>query len=180
VVVRRTAGTALRAAAALALALAAAGCSSAASTAPQVSVLFGGDKLALDATQYCAGGTGHRYQVRPPVVTAAPDTRITFTVPDAVAAQGWSVQVFDQQLEERLGTVAVDKGTAVFAGITTSDVAPAAYYLVVVENKGSGCDNLSGAWPVGVIRTAAAGSSSAGSSSAGSSSAGSSSAAASG
>jgi hypothetical protein len=91
--------------------------------------------------------------VRPPVVSAAPDTRITFTVPDAVAAQGWSVQVFDQNLEEPIGRVAVDKGKAAFDGMTTSDVVPAAYYLVVVEDEGSACRHVAGAWPVGVIRS---------------------------
>src|SRR5205085_8587357 len=109
-----------------------------------------------DPTQYCSDVTGHRYSVRPPLFTAAPDTRITFTVPDAVAARGWSVQVFDQDLEQPIGDVRVDKGKAVFDGITTSDVVPAAFYLVVVEDKTSQCAHLSGAWPVGFIRTEAA------------------------
>jgi len=152
VVVRPAAGTTRRAAAVLALALAAAGCSHAAAAPPQVKVMVGSDALQLDPTQYCADGTGHRYSVRPPVITAAPDTRIAFTVPDAVAAQGWSVQVFDQNLEEPIGDVRVDKGKAYFAGITTSDVVPQAFYLVVVEDDAPQCSHLSGAWPVGIIR----------------------------
>jgi hypothetical protein len=161
VVVRRAAGTPRNAAAVLALALAAAGCTHAAPAPPQVRVLVGADQISLDPTQYCVNGTGHRYDVRAPVVTAAPATRITFTVPDAVAAQGWSVQVFDQHLEGPIGTVRVDKGKAVFNGITTSDVVPQAFYLVVVEDKGPQCSNLSGAWPIGVIRAGTAGTSTA-------------------
>jgi hypothetical protein len=160
VVVRRAAGTPRKAAAVLALALTAAGCSHGGQAPPQVKVLVGGDTLALDATQYCADGTGHRYDVRPPVVSAAPDTRITVTVPDAVAARGWSVQVFDQHLQQSIGEVRVARGKAVFDGITTSDVVPAAFYLVVVEDKSAQCHDLSGAWPVGFIRAGAASSSS--------------------
>jgi hypothetical protein len=152
VVVRRAAGTPRKAAAVLALALATAGCSHAGTAPPQVKVLVGGQQVSLDATQYCTNGTGHRYEVRPPVITAAPDTRITFTVPDAVAAQGWSVQVFDEHLEETIGSVRVDKGKAVFDGITTSDVVPQAFYLVVVEDDAPQCSHLTGAWPVGMVR----------------------------
>jgi hypothetical protein len=153
VVVRRAAGTLKKPAAVLALALALTGCSHASDAAPQVRVLVGGQQIGLDATQYCSNGSGHRYSVRPPVVTALPNTRITFTVPDAVAAQGWSVQVFDEHLEQPIGDVRVDKGKAVFDGITTSDVVPRAFYLVVVEDKSAQCAHLSGAWPVGFIRT---------------------------
>jgi hypothetical protein len=162
VVVRHAARTTCTAAVVLAFALPTAACSRGGDPAPpQVKVLIGGDTLALDPTQYCADGTGHRYSIRPPVVTAPPDTKITFTVPDAVAARGWSVQVFDQNLEQPIGNVRVDEGKAVFDGITTSDVVPAAYYLVVVEDKSTRCHDLSGAWPVGFIRAAAASSSSA-------------------
>jgi hypothetical protein len=153
VVVRRAAGTLRTAAAVLMLALALTGCSHAGTAAPQVTVLVGGQQLGLDATQYCENGAGHRYSVRPPVITAAPGTRITLTVPDAVAARGWSVQVFDQNLEQPIGNVRVDKGKAVFDGITMSDVVPQAFYLVVVEDTTSQCAHLSGAWPVGFIRT---------------------------
>ena len=152
-VVRSAARTTGTAAVAVALALATAGCSHASPAPPQVTVLFGGDKLALDPTQYCDGSKLHRYDVRPPLVSALPGTRITFTVPDAVASHGWAVQVFDQNLKQPLGDVHVAKGTAIFNQITTSDVVPAAFYLVVVEDKSDACDHLSGAWPVGVIRT---------------------------
>jgi glucose/arabinose dehydrogenase len=153
VVVRRAARTTGTAAVALALALVTAGCSHASSAPPQVTALFAGDKLSLDPTQYCDGSTLHRYDVRPPVVSAGPDTRVTFSVPDAVAARGWSVQVFDQNLKEKLGTVDVPRGKALFDQISTSDVVPAAFYLVVVENETKACHRVSGAWPVGVIRT---------------------------
>jgi Protein of unknown function (DUF2771) len=153
VVVRPAARSTGTAAVAVALALATAGCSHASSAPPQVTVLFGGDKLALEPTQYCDGDTLHRYDVRPPLVSAGPDTRITFTVPDAVAGRGWSVQVFDQNLKQRIGTVDVPKGKAIFNRITTSDVVPAAFYLVVVEDEASACHRVSGAWPVGVVRT---------------------------
>jgi hypothetical protein len=85
-------------------------------------------------------------------VQADPKTRIVFTVPDVVAARGWEIQVFDRTLQNRLGSVSVRKGTAVFNDITTSDVVPPAFYLVVVEDKGAQCAQLSGAWPVGIIR----------------------------
>jgi hypothetical protein len=151
--VRRPAGRSLRAGTALLLALAAGGCGHGASAAPpQVTVHIGSDAIRLEPTQYCADGTGHRYAVRPPIVQAAPDTQVVFTVPDVVAARGWQVQVFDQKLQKRLGSVPVAKGTAVLNRITTSDVVPPAFYLVVVEDKGAQCDNLSGAWPVGIIR----------------------------
>lgn len=153
-VVRRAARTIPTAAVAVALALVTAGCSHSSSPATaQVTVAFAGDKLALDPTQYCDGTTLHRYSTRPPVASALPNTRITFTVPSSVAAHGWAVQVFDQNLEEPIGDVRVPSGKAVFDQITTSDVVPAAFYLVVVEDKSSACHGLSGAWPVGVIRT---------------------------
>jgi hypothetical protein len=148
----RTLPRSLRAATALLLALAAGGCGHGETTPPQVTVHVGSDALSLRPTQYCAGGTGHRYDIRPPIVQAAPGTQVVFTVPDVVAARGWEVQVFDETLHKRLGSVSVDKGTAVFNKITTSDVVPPAFYLVVVEDKGSECHNLSGAWPVGIIR----------------------------
>jgi hypothetical protein len=143
----------MAAAAALVPALAAAGCGHGGSDAPpQVTVHIGSDAINLEPTQYCADGTGHRYSIRPPIVQAAPKTQVVFTVPDIVAARGWQVQVFDRTLQNRLGSVSVGKGTAVFNKITTSDVVPPAFYLVVVEDKGAQCDQLSGAWPVGIIR----------------------------
>ena len=60
-------------------------------------VLVGGAQLGLDATQYCENGAGHRYSVRPPVVTALPGTRITFTVPEGARPAEFEVYVgFDR------------------------------------------------------------------------------------
>jgi hypothetical protein len=121
-------------------------------TPPTVTVHAADQAVRLKPTQYCLDGDGRRYRVQPPIIEVSPDSPITFTVPDAVAAQGWSVQVFDNQLEQKIGEVAVDKGKAVFDGLSSSDVAPAGFYLVVVEDKGEACDGFSGAWPVGFIR----------------------------
>ena len=73
-------------------------------------------------------------------------------MPDSVAEQGWSVQVFDESLEETIGTVDVEAGTTTYDGINSSDVVPPAFYLVVVEDKGGDCGEFSGAWPIGFIR----------------------------
>ena len=97
-------------------------------------------------------GEGQRYDTTPPIIEVSPDTTIRLTVPDAVAERGWSVQVFDEQLEELLGEVDVGTGQPVFDGITTSDVVPSAFYLVVVEDAGEECEGFSGAWPVGFLR----------------------------
>jgi hypothetical protein len=48
--------------------------------------------------------------------------------------------------------VQVGTGTATFSQITTSDVVPPAFYLVVSERGLEACQNLAGAWPVGIIR----------------------------
>jgi hypothetical protein len=154
VVVRRPTARTLGTGAALLVALGAAGCGPASDAPPQVRVVVGGQAVELSATQYCADGEGHRYTLTPPVIEAAPDSQITFTVPDAVAREGWSVQVFDEHLKQPIGNVRVAAGKAVFNGISTSDVVPAAFYLVVVEDKIARCHNLSGAWPVGIIRAA--------------------------
>ena len=106
----------------------------------------------VDPTQYCVDGEGQRYtSVQPPVIEVSADSPIALTVPDAVAQRGWSVQVFDDRLEEQLGEVAVDTGEASF-DVNSSDVVPAAFYLVVVEDKGTDCGEFSGAWPIGFIR----------------------------
>jgi hypothetical protein len=77
-------------------------------------------------------------------------------VPESVAEAGWGVQVFDEQLQEKIGDVDVDRGTAEFTGITSSDVVPPTFYLVVVEDADADeCSGLSGAWPVGFIRAGA-------------------------
>jgi hypothetical protein len=126
---------------------------SAGSGPPTTSVQAGGQEISLDPTQYCLDGDGQRYQTSPPVLEVAPDTTIVLAVPDRVAAAGWSVQVFDEKLEEQLGEVDVPEGQTTFAEITTSDVVPPTFYLVLVEDSDpEACSGLSGAWPVGFIR----------------------------
>ncbi|SCX39040.1 Protein of unknown function [Klenkia marina] len=122
-------------------------------TAPTVRVQAGTQQVTVQPTQYCLDGSGERYAGTPPVVEVPADSTIALTVSDAVAEQGWSVQVFDDQLQERLGDVDVEDGTRVFTGINSSDVVPASFYLVVVEDSDDDtCNGLSGAWPVGFIR----------------------------
>jgi hypothetical protein len=123
-------------------------------TAPSVTAQAGGDEITVGPTQYCLNGDGQRYSTAAPILEVTPDTTITLTVTDAVAEAGWSVQVFDEQLQEQLGEVDVPAGEATFSEITTSDVVPPTFYLVVVETSDpDACSGLSGAWPVGFIRT---------------------------
>jgi hypothetical protein len=132
------------------------GASSGGAAAPTVTVQAGGDEIPVDPTQYCLDGDGQRYASTPPIVEVTPDTTISLTVSDAVAEAGWSVQVFDKDLQELIGEVDVPAGEAVFREINTSDVAPPTFYLVVVEDSDpEACSGLSGAWPVGFIRTEA-------------------------
>jgi hypothetical protein len=122
-------------------------------TVPSVTVRAGGDPITVAPTQYCLDGEGQRYRTTPPIVEVAPETAVVLQVPDAVAEAGWSVQVFDEQLEERIGEIDVPAGTAVLDEISTSDVVPPTFYLVVVEDSDpEACEGLSGAWPVGFIR----------------------------
>jgi hypothetical protein len=86
------------------------------------------------------------------VIEVSPDAGITLTVPDAVADRGWSVQVFDESLDELLGEVDVPAGENRLTDINSSDVVPPAFYLVVVEDKGGDCGEWSGAWPIGFLR----------------------------
>lgn len=124
--------------------------------APSVTVQAGGDPITADPTQYCLDGEGQRYQTSPPILEVAPETTVVLQVPDAVAESGWEVQVFDEDLQERIGEVDVEAGTTVLDEISTSDVVPATFYLVVVQDSDAdACEGLSGAWPVGFIRTAA-------------------------
>ena len=130
-----------------------AGCGRGAAAAPEsAQVSVGSEQVSLRPTQYCLDGKGQRYSTTPPILEVSPDTTITLTVPDSVAEHGWSVQVFDEKLEEQIGEVDVPAGEAVFDEINTSDVALPAYYLVVVENKGGDCGSFTGAWPVGFLR----------------------------
>ena len=118
----------------------------------EVSVEVGAQDLDVRPTQFCLDGEGQRYDITPPILEVSPGTAISLTVPESVADQGWSVQVFDETLEETIGSVDVDQGTTTYDGITTSDVVPPAFYLVVVEDKGGDCGEFSGAWPIGFIR----------------------------
>ncbi|MGY1779165.1 DUF2771 family protein [Geodermatophilus sp. SYSU D01036] len=127
------------------------GSSGSSDTPPEVTVAAGPQEVTAQPTQYCGSGQGQRYDVTPPLVEVSPDTPIELTVPEDVAANGWSVQVFDERLEERLGEVDVDAGTTTFDGINSSDVVPPAYYLVVVEDEHDDC-LLTGSWPVGFLR----------------------------
>jgi len=129
-----------------------AGCGSEPSGPQDVVVEAGPQRVEAAPTQYCVDGEGQRYDTTPPIIEVSPDTTVRLTVPDAVAERGWSVQVFDEQLEELLGEVEVDTGRAVFDEINTSDVVPAAFYLVVVEDADEECEGFSGAWPIGFLR----------------------------
>jgi hypothetical protein len=138
---------------AAALLLLVAGCGAGEPAGPgEVGVTVGPQDVSVRPVQYCLDGEGQRYDNEPPIIEVSPDATIRLTVPEDVAAQGWSVQVFDETLEEKLGTVEVDEGTADFEGINTSDVVPPAFYLVVVENEGGDCGEFSGAWPIGFLR----------------------------
>jgi hypothetical protein len=119
---------------------------------PDVGVEVGAQELSVRPVQYCLDGEGQRYDSAPPILEVSPGSTISLTVPEAVAERGWSVQVFDEQLEEIIGEVDVPEGRRVFDEITTDDVVPPAFYLVVVEDKGGDCDEFSGAWPVGFLR----------------------------
>ncbi|MCW2699869.1 MAG: uncharacterized protein JWQ45_1404 [Blastococcus sp.] len=135
------------------LLLALAGCGGAAAEAPaEVRVVTGSQSVDVRPSQYCLDGKGQRYTDSPPVIEVSPGAPIALTVPDAVADRGWSVQVFDEKLQEELGVVDVPKGNAVFDKISSDDVVPPAFYLVIVEDKGGDCGEFSAAWPVGFIR----------------------------
>ena len=141
-----------RSAAALLL-LVLAGCGRDAAAGPEnVEVSVGAEQVAVRPVQYCLDGDGQRYSNAAPIIEVSPDSVITVTVPASVAEQGWSVQVFDEDLEESIGEVDVPEGDAVFDEINTSDVVPPAFYLVVVEDKGGACGEFSGAWPIGFLR----------------------------
>jgi hypothetical protein len=129
------------------------GCGSGETAGPEnVEVSVGAEQVAVRPTQYCLDGDGQRYSTTPPIIEVSPDSAISLTVPESVAEQGWSVQVFDEKLEEPIGEVDVPEGESVLDEINTSDVVPPAFYLVVVEDKGGDCGEFSGAWPVGFLR----------------------------
>ena len=122
-----------------------AGCSS---TAPSVTVTVAGQSERLSPTQYCLSGDAEFYPEaeRPPVLRVGADEPILVEVPAKVAEAGWQIQVFDAALEEQIGQVDA------FDELTTSDAVPAEFYLVVVQDAGSDCEGLSGAWPIGLVR----------------------------
>jgi hypothetical protein len=130
-----------------------AGCGGSAADGPaEVRVEAGSQDVAVRPTQYCMDGEPQRYSVSPPVLEVSPGAAISLSVPEAVADRGWGVQVFDEMLEEVIGEVDVPPGTSVYDDITTDDVVPPAFYLVVVEDKGGDCGEFSAAWPVGFLR----------------------------
>ena len=130
-----------------------AGCGDAEPAAPPtVEATAGNQTIDLQPTQFCLDGEGQRYSVTPPIVEVEPDSPITLRVPASVAERGWSVQVYDQDLQTSIGEVDVDPGTEVYSEINSSDIVPAGFYLVVVERGRDECGNLSGAWPVGFLR----------------------------
>jgi Protein of unknown function (DUF2771) len=134
-----------------ALVLLLAGCGSEPSGPQDVVVEAGPQRVQAAPTQYCVDGEGQRYATTPPMIEVSPDTAIRLTVPDAVAERGWSVQVFDDGLEDLLGEAPVDAGDSVFE-VNSDDVVPPAFYLVVVEDAGGECEGFSGAWPIGFLR----------------------------
>ncbi len=146
----------MRRGAPLAAVLLIAGCGSEPSGPQDVVVEAGPQEVQVPPSQECIDGELQRYTGTPPRVEVSPDTTIRITVPDSVAENGWGVQVYDDQLREQIGTVDVDEGETVFDRITSSDIVPAAFYLVVVEDSGEQCEGLSGAWPVGFLRAGGA------------------------
>jgi hypothetical protein len=142
--------------AAVLLLLLVAGCGREPAGPENIGVAVGAEDVEVRPVQYCLDGDGKRYATTPPILEVSPDTAITLSVPESVAEHGWSVQVFDEKLEEPLGEVEVPDGQDVYAEINTSDVVPPAFYLVVVEDKGGDCGSFSGAWPVGFLRAGGA------------------------
>jgi hypothetical protein len=141
------------AALAVAAVLAVAGCAGDPPAPSDVTVVVGPQDVDVRPTQFCLDGEWQRYDdVTPPILEVSPDTPISLTVAGEIAERGWSVQVFDEGLEEPIGEVDVPGGTTTFEEINTSDVVPPAFYLVVVEDKGGDCGELSAAWPVGFLR----------------------------
>jgi hypothetical protein len=138
--------------AAVLLLLVLAGCGGEPAGPPDVAVEVGAQELNVRPVQYCLDGEGQRYDTTPPILEVSPDATIALRVPEAVADRGWSVQVFDERLEELLGEVDVPEGEQVFEQITSSDVVPPVFYLVIVEDKGGDCGEFSGAWPIGFLR----------------------------
>ncbi len=124
-------------------------------SAPTISVTVGDQRMDVEATQYCLDGEGKRYSVTPQVLQVDPDTTILIEVPDEVAESGWSFQVYGQGLADEDLIGEIDVGRESSYELSTSDAVPTAYYLVVVEDSGEGCEGLAGAWPIGFLRGSA-------------------------
>lgn len=134
-----------------AAAAALAGCSG---TAPTITVSVAGQEETLDPTQYCLDGESQVFRdlPAPPVLRVAGDQGIRIEVPAEIADSGWQVQVYDSTLATQVGEVDAGNATT-FDGIRTGDSAEPEFYLVIVQDAGEDCDGLSGAWPVGFVRT---------------------------
>lgn len=133
------------------LVLLAAGCSS--EGAPTVSVTVADQQMDVQPTQYCLDGEGRRYSITPPILQVDPDMTIRIEVPDEVAEAGWSFQVYGQALGDGDLIGEVDVGREASFELSSSDATPPAYYLVIVQDSGAGCDGLAGAWPIGFLRS---------------------------
>ena len=127
------------------------GCGSEPSAPQDVVVEAGPQEVQVPPSQSCVDGERQQFPPASPIVEVSPDTTIRLTVPDSVAENGWDVQVYDEQIQERLGIAEVEDGAAVFE-VNSSDVVPPAFYLVVVEDAVEECEGFSGAWPVGFLR----------------------------
>lgn len=128
-----------------------AGCSG--GGAPTVSVTVGDQQEDVAASQYCLDGEGARYAITPQVLQVEADVPIVIAVPDEVAESGWSFQVYGQQLDDGDLIGEVDVGRESSYELSTSDAAPAAYYLVIIQDSSDRCDGLAGAWPIGFLRS---------------------------
>ena len=126
----------------------------AAGPAPTSTVRSARRRSPSDPTQYCLDGEGQRYDDHPADPRGAPPT------PPISADRA---RVGRRARLERAGLRRAARGdasarstspraSAPFEEINTSDVVPPAFYLVVVEDKGGDCGELSGAWPVGFLR----------------------------
>ena len=92
------------------------------------------------------------YAVKPLAVVTGASTGIGYELARIAAERGWSAQVWDEQLRTQIGDADAGPGEAVLQ-LNSSDAVPPAYYLVVVERRNAACNNVSGAWPVGFLRT---------------------------
>ncbi len=126
------------------------GCGAAA--APTVTVTVTGGSEQLAPTQLCLDGEAEFYDsATQQVLRVQPGQRVSIEVSEDLAASGWQVQIFDRDLQTKLGQVDAGNATT-FDELTTSDPFPAAFFVVVVQDASDDCDGLSGAWPIGFLR----------------------------